>query len=107
MVSARYSPSLVCIVWRGECIAKSPAKRGRRFPSILGARARSPFNLNAAPRPVSGSSCTGIDSLLRPPPALDESAPLHTPAHPLDLTFRGHAHFFGVAVVFPCREPVL
>jgi acyl carrier protein len=27
--------------------------------------------------------------------------PLHTPTRPVDLEFRGHAHFFGAMVVFP------
>jgi hypothetical protein len=35
MVSARYSPSLVCIVWRKECIAKSAGKNALRLPSIV------------------------------------------------------------------------
>ena len=32
--------------------------------------------------------------------------PLHTPTRPVDLKFRGQAHFFGAVVVFPCHEPV-
>jgi hypothetical protein len=33
-------------------------------------------------------------------------APLHTPTRPVDLKFRGHAHFFARMVVFPCHGPV-
>jgi hypothetical protein len=32
--------------------------------------------------------------------------PLHARSRPVDLKFRGHVHFFGMAVVFPCRGPI-